>query len=181
MAGRSPGLQVLPTSIHHAPTMVTFGHPVGTGPGLRRDRMGRTRLPHQEMLVHKAGAPGWAVIVPFYNGYVLLRICGRPGWWLLLLIVPVVNIVVFAVVAVDVARSFGRSDAFAIFGLFLFAPVGYLILGFGADRNFGPAALRRPQFQQYAPPYPRAQFQYQPPQQPWHQHPPMGQSMRRSG
>ena len=32
----------------------------------------------------KAGQPGWAVLVPFYNIYVLCKIVGRPGWWLIL-------------------------------------------------------------------------------------------------
>ena len=29
----------------------------------------------------KAGKPGWAAIVPFYNTYTMLEIAGRPGWW----------------------------------------------------------------------------------------------------
>ena len=32
----------------------------------------------------KAGEPGWAVLVPFYNIIVLLKIIGRPWWWLVL-------------------------------------------------------------------------------------------------
>ncbi|MGA1264674.1 MAG: DUF5684 domain-containing protein [Prochlorothrix sp.] len=35
----------------------------------------------------KAGYPGWAVFVPFYNVYISLKVAGRPGWWLILLIV----------------------------------------------------------------------------------------------
>ena len=34
----------------------------------------------------KAGHPGWAAIVPFYNLYITLKISGRPDWWLLPLI-----------------------------------------------------------------------------------------------
>src|ERR1700690_1558250 len=36
----------------------------------------------------KAGQPGWASIIPIYNAYILLKIAGRPGWWLLLYFVP---------------------------------------------------------------------------------------------
>lgn len=90
----------------------------------------------------KAGQPGWAAIVPFYNYYLLLRIAGRPGWWLLLGLVPVVNIVVYLVVAIDLARSFGRSELFGVFGLWLFSIIGLLILGFGSSRYLGPAAAR---------------------------------------
>ena len=28
----------------------------------------------------KAGKPGWAVIIPFFNAYVFLKIAGKPGW-----------------------------------------------------------------------------------------------------
>ncbi|MFO0261358.1 MAG: DUF5684 domain-containing protein, partial [Planctomycetota bacterium] len=32
----------------------------------------------------KAGQPGWASLIPFYNLYVMLQIVGKPAWWLLL-------------------------------------------------------------------------------------------------
>ena len=66
----------------------------------------------------KAGKPGWAAIIPIYNFVVLMEIAGRPGWWVLLLFVPLVNIVVLAMVSIDVAASFGKSTAFGI-GLWL--------------------------------------------------------------
>lgn len=79
----------------------------------------------------KAGKPGWASIVPIYNTYILLKIAGRPGWWLLLLFIPFVNIVVYLVVSIDVAKAFGKSSLFGVVGLFFFSVVGYLMLGFG--------------------------------------------------
>src|SRR6478735_9818640 len=39
----------------------------------------------------KAGQPGWASLIPIYNLYILLKIVGRPTWWLVLFIIPVVN------------------------------------------------------------------------------------------
>src|SRR6476646_7985367 len=41
----------------------------------------------------KAGQPGWAAIIPIYNAYILTQIAGRPGWWVLLMLIPLVNIV----------------------------------------------------------------------------------------
>ena len=35
-------------------------------------------------MFEKAGQPGWAAIIPIYNLYILLKIAGRPGWWLIL-------------------------------------------------------------------------------------------------
>jgi uncharacterized protein DUF5684 len=88
----------------------------------------------------KAGQPGWAAIVPIYNVYVLLQIAGRPGWWVLLFMIPFVNIAIGIIVAIDVAKSFGQSAVFGIVLLFLLGGIGYLVLGFGNYRYIGPAA-----------------------------------------
>jgi len=88
----------------------------------------------------KAGQPGWAIIVPIYNVYIMLKIAGRPGWWLLLYLIPLVNIVIALIVAIDVAKSFGQSTVFGVVLLFLFCGIGYIVLGFGNYRYLGPAA-----------------------------------------
>jgi len=88
----------------------------------------------------KAGQPGWAVLIPFYNVYILLKIAGRPGWWLVLFMIPLVNLAIGLIVAMDVARAFGQSAVFGVVLLFLLGGVGYLVLGFGNYRYVGPAA-----------------------------------------
>lgn len=88
----------------------------------------------------KAGQPGWAAIIPFYNVYVMLKLIGRPGWWLLLFFIPIVNLVLSIVVAIDLARSFGKGTAFGLIGLWLFSIIGQLILAFGSAQYRGPAA-----------------------------------------
>lgn len=89
----------------------------------------------------KAGQPGWAAIIPIYNVIVLLQIVGRPLWWLILLLIPVVNFVVAILVYIDLAKSFGQGTGFAI-GLLLLAPIFWPILGFGSSRYIGPAAAQ---------------------------------------
>src|SRR5690242_14689557 len=59
----------------------------------------------------KAGQPGWAVLIPIYNTIVMLKIAGRPVWWFVLLLVPLVNIVILFIVAIDIAKAFGKSAA----------------------------------------------------------------------
>lgn len=86
----------------------------------------------------KAGQPGWACIIPFYNAYVLLQIAGRPGWWLLLFLIPFVNIVIAIIVALDVAKNFGKGAGFGI-GLAFLGFIFYPILGFGDATYQGPA------------------------------------------
>jgi hypothetical protein len=78
----------------------------------------------------KAGQPGWAAIVPIYNIIVLLQIGGKPVWWVLLFLIPVVNIVIAVLVGIAIAKNFGKSDAFGV-GLGLLGFVFYPILGFG--------------------------------------------------
>lgn len=88
----------------------------------------------------KAGEAGWKSIIPIYNLYILLKIVGRPGWWILLFLIPFVNIIVSLVVSIDLAKSFGKSDLFGVVGLWLFSIIGYLMLGFGSATYVGPAA-----------------------------------------
>lgn len=88
----------------------------------------------------KAGEAGWKAIIPIYNYYVLLKIVGRPGWWLLLLLIPFVNIIVYLLVSVDLAKSFGKSEVFGVVAIWLFSIIGYMILGFGESKYVGPAA-----------------------------------------
>ena len=78
----------------------------------------------------KAGKPGWAAIVPIYNLIVLLEIAGRPLWWFLLMLIPLVNLVMFIIVAVDVARKFGKGIGFAI-GMLILPFIFYPMLAWG--------------------------------------------------
>lgn len=88
----------------------------------------------------KANKPGWAAIVPVYNYVVVLEIVGRPIWWILLSFVPLVNIYVAFVVALDLAKSFGKSTAFGI-GNFFVPIITYPILAFSKNARYvGPIA-----------------------------------------
>lgn len=86
----------------------------------------------------KAGQPGWGAIIPIYNIYLLCKIVGRPTWWIILLIIPFVNIVAGIIIAVDLAKSYGKSGGFAA-GLIILSFIFYPILGFGEARYVGPA------------------------------------------
>jgi hypothetical protein len=90
----------------------------------------------------KAGRPGWAAIIPFYNYYVMLKVVGRPGWWLILYIIPIVNFIVWIIVAIDLAKSFDKSTGFAV-GLIFLAFIFIPILGFGSATYREPYAAGR--------------------------------------
>lgn len=84
----------------------------------------------------KAGQPGWGAIIPIYNAYLLIKIAGRPGWWLLLLFIPLVNFVILILVAIDVAKNFGKGAGFGL-GLAFLGFIFYPLLGFG-DAQYQP-------------------------------------------
>jgi len=76
----------------------------------------------------KAGAPAWAAWVPFYNNWKLLEIGGQQGFWAVLSIIPVVNVVsaIFIYIAqYHVGLKLGKSGAFVLLAIFL--PIVWLI------------------------------------------------------
>jgi hypothetical protein len=87
----------------------------------------------------KAGKPGWASIIPIYNAFVLLQIVGRPWWWFLLCLIPVVNIVVGIMITLDLAKSFGKGVGFAV-GIILLGFIFIPVLAWGDAQYQGPAA-----------------------------------------
>ena len=87
----------------------------------------------------KAGEPGWASLIPFYNTYVEFRMAGYNPWLFLLLLVPVVNIVLALLVSYKIGETFGKGPVFNIVWMVLFPVVGWLILGFGGAQYRRPA------------------------------------------
>jgi len=93
----------------------------------------------------KAGLPGWAAIIPFYNEYNLVKMSNRPiNWFWIILVgsllaaIPVLGyilmialFVLWVFIALDIAANFGQSTGFAIL-LIIFPYIMFLVLGFGS-------------------------------------------------
>ena len=99
----------------------------------------------------KANQPGWAAIIPIYNTYIACKIVGVNPWWIvivilspILVVIPIIGslaemalcIYFQVLLCVGMARSFGKSDGFAV-GLFLLPIIFYLILGFDRSSYVG--------------------------------------------
>lgn len=82
----------------------------------------------------KAGYPGILAIIPFVNLVFLVKIAGLSGWFALLYLIPVANVILAIIVAFKLGQRFGKGGVFSFFLLFLFPYIGYLILGFGDAR-----------------------------------------------
>jgi hypothetical protein len=88
----------------------------------------------------KAGKPGWASIVPFYNVMVLAEITGRPSWVGLLSFVPLLNIYVGIILMLDLAKSFGKDVLFGIL-MILFGSIPMAFIAFDKNAKFvGPVS-----------------------------------------
>jgi hypothetical protein len=86
----------------------------------------------------KAGQPGWAALVPVYNLIVLLKITGKPLWWLAMFCIPFANFVVIVMIMINLAKSFGKGTGFGV-GLLFLGVVFFPILAFGDAQYQGPA------------------------------------------
>ncbi len=75
----------------------------------------------------KAGWPGWTCLVPIYNAYVMLKVAGMSGWWLL----PPLIFFAGLVLPFRLAERFGKGAGFGV-GLLILPILFYPILAFGS-------------------------------------------------
>lgn len=112
-------------------------------------------------LFTKAGKPGWAAIVPFYNVIVMCEIAGRPAWWLAMMFVPIANIVFSIMLTLDFVKSYGKDTTFAVLTI-LFGFVMLPVMAFDKNTRYvgpaGPEGHTTPPAQPLSqPPVPPAQ------------------------
>jgi hypothetical protein len=83
----------------------------------------------------KAGVDGWKAWVPIYNSWILLELGGQYGFWAVLSLIPIVNIVaaIFMYIAMyHVGMKFGKEGAFVLLAIFF--PLIWMIW-LGVDRS----------------------------------------------
>jgi hypothetical protein len=78
-------------------------------------------------LAQKAGLDGiaWFAYVPILNSILQLRLIQRSGWWVLMLLVPIANVIFAIIWQVKLLNAFGKNGAHVLFMIFL--PPVYLI------------------------------------------------------
>lgn len=85
----------------------------------------------------KAGKPGWASLIPFYNMYCMFEIAWGNGWMFLLTLIPCVGFVFQIILCFKLATAFDKGVGFG-FGLLFLSPIFYMVLGFGDADYVGP-------------------------------------------
>ena len=74
----------------------------------------------------RANRKAWEAAIPIYNAVILMKIINRPKWWVILLFIPVINQLMFPILWMETARSFGfnkrKDTAFVLLtlGFYLF-------------------------------------------------------------
>ena len=81
----------------------------------------------------KAGQPGWAALIPFYNAFVLTQVARKEILWFILTLVPCINIVALIVICIDVAKNFGKDPIYGV-GMAFLPFIFFPILGFSDAR-----------------------------------------------
>ncbi|GAK51703.1 hypothetical protein U14_02948 [Candidatus Moduliflexus flocculans] len=84
----------------------------------------------------KAGQPGWASLIPIYNTIVLIQIAGMPLWTFLGLFIPMINVIVWFLICLKLAQSFGKGAGYAL-GLFFLPFIFYPLLAFSSAEYSG--------------------------------------------
>ena len=88
--------------------------------------------------VGKAGRPGVSQIIPIWNIIELVRIAGKPGWWVvMILLVPFANIVFLIMTYNAIAQAFGKGSGFTV-GMILLPFVFWPLLAFGDAKYTAP-------------------------------------------
>lgn len=85
-------------------------------------------------IYEKADYPGWAAFIPFYGLYILLKIVNKPGWWVILYFIPIVDLIVTIIVGINLAKAFGKNTFFGVILLGILTPIGFPILAFGNSK-----------------------------------------------
>ena len=84
----------------------------------------------------KANRSGVAAYIPFYNLWVLLEIINKPKIYILLLLIPIINLIFYFQVIVALGKAFRKPSLF-ILGMLFFPLIFIPILGFGSSEYIG--------------------------------------------
>jgi len=69
----------------------------------------------------------WWAYVPIVNTFLLFQMAGKPAWWFVLCLIPLVNVVVFAILWMETAKALGQSPFWGI--MVLIPVINFFALG----------------------------------------------------
>ena len=79
-----------------------------------------------QTIARKTGTEhGWLAWIPIANAYLMCKVAGKPGWWLLLFLIPIVNIIFMVIVWMGIAEA---RDKKGWLGILMIVPIANLIV-----------------------------------------------------
>ncbi len=79
-----------------------------------------------QTIARKTGTEhGWLAWIPIANAYLMCKVAVKPGWWLLLFFIPIVNIVFMVIVWMGIAEA---RDKKGWLGILMIVPIANLIV-----------------------------------------------------
>jgi len=101
------------------------------------------------LLFEKAGRQGWKALIPIYNVYVWIEVVGRPKWWIVLSLIPIVNFLIFIELIIDLLKVFGKDKFYehglgVVFAYFYLPYLGFSKASYRGTINDLPAREKTP-------------------------------------
>ncbi len=79
-----------------------------------------------QTMARKTGTPnGWLAWIPIANIYIMCKVGGKPGWWLILFFLPFISIVFAILVWIGIAEARGKPSWL---GILIIIPIANLII-----------------------------------------------------
>lgn len=95
----------------------------------------------------KAGEEGWKALVPGLNFMVWSTLVGRKSSYAALLLIPIVNIFIYAGLCVDLVRSFGKYRFWQSALAVIYAPLCFFQLGYKEEEKYdGPTLIKEEEY-----------------------------------
>lgn len=92
----------------------------------------------------KARYKGWQSLVPILDLWIWMKILKKPWWWILILLIPGVNVVMFWVILWNTAECYGKDTTLERLSLVLFFPIVFPMWGLDPKLKFlGPDTGRK--------------------------------------
>lgn len=78
------------------------------------------------LIANKTGtSDAWMAWVPVLNVYLMCKIAGKPGWWVVLFFIPFVNIVMTVLVWMGIAEARHKP---AWLGVLMLVPIANIVI-----------------------------------------------------
>lgn len=84
----------------------------------------------------KANVEAWKSLIPIYSEFWVIKIIGKPVWWVAYLFIPILNIFAFYVLLFDLMRCFGKKSLMSQFMIIFIGPVYIPYISFQSDIKY---------------------------------------------